>query len=351
MRAAIWDGPGEMHLGEVPDAACPQDGCLLRVTACGICGTDVRTFYNGDRRIEPGAVLGHEICGEVIEVGPRAGGDLTAVPGDQVHVISTLYCGQCSLCRGGNEHLCQRGGLMGFDYQGAYAELVSVPQVALKNVFVIPSGLDAVHATFADPLSDAICGHKDLGIGLEQHVVVIGAGPVGTAHAALALAQGADVVHLLETSPQRLDLARGVLGDAEVRYLDTSEIDAVAAIREATGDGADRVIVACSNARAQEQAMEMAAPRGRVLFFGGLPKGTTTIDFPSNVLHYREVAVIGSYASRHRDQVQALEMLRRNTHNIRGVVSDVVSLDDTPGAFGRIRSGEAMKVVVVPNGS
>jgi L-iditol 2-dehydrogenase len=166
---------------------------------------------------------------------------------------------------------------------------------------------------------------------------------------ALALAQGADVVFLLETSAQRLDLARRVLGDANVGYVDTSGIDPVAYVREQTGDGADRVIVACSNVQAQEQAMEMAAPRGRVLYFGGLPKGTTTIAFPSNVLHYREVAVHGSYASRHRDQVQALEMLRRNTHNIRGVVSDVVSLDETPGAFQRIRSGAALKVVVEPN--
>lgn len=348
MRAAIWDGPGAMHLGEVPDAVCPPDGCLLRVVACGICGTDVRTFFNGDRRVEPGSVLGHEICGEVLEVGSAVNGALDAKAGDLVHVISTLYCGHCSLCRGGHEHLCQNGGLMGFDYQGAYAELVAIPEVALKNVFVIPDGLDPVHATFADPLSDAICGHKDLDIGLEDRVVVIGAGPVGTAHVALALAQGADVVYLLETSAGRLDLARGVLGDANVRYVDTSGVDPVEFVRGATGDGAERVIVACSNVQAQEQAMEMAAPRGRVLYFGGLPKGTTTIAFPSNVLHYREVAVLGSYASRYRDQVQALEMLRRNTHNIRSVVSDVVSLDETPGAFGRIRSGEALKVVVTP---
>ena len=128
------------------------------------------------------------------------------------------------------------------------------------------------------------------------------------------------------------------------------DADGIRAVRDATdGFGADVVIVACSNDVAQEQAMEMAAPRGRVLYFGGLPKGTTTIAFPSNVLHYREVAVHGSYASRHRDQVRALEMLRLNTHNIRAVVSDVVSLDETPAAFQRIRSGEALKVVVEPN--
>ena len=336
-----------MSLGEVPDAVCPDDGALLRVTACGICGTDVRAFYNGDRRIEPGAVLGHEICGEVVEVGPEADG-LDAKPGDRVHVISTLYCGHCSLCRSGNEHLCQNGGLMGFDFPGAYAELAAIPAIALKNVFRLPNGLDDIHATFADPLSDALCGQKDLAIELDDRVVVIGAGPIGTAHAALALSQGAGSVYLLEAAPQRLELARAVLGEDGVVYGDVRERDPVAFVHAETGDGAERVIVACSNARAQEQALEMAAPRGRVLFFGGLPKGTTTIDFPSNVLHYREVAVLGSYASRYRDQVLALDMLARNTGNVRGVISDVIGLDETPAAFPRIRGGEALKVVVTP---
>jgi L-iditol 2-dehydrogenase len=336
-----------MHLDEVPDAVCPPDGALLRVTACGICGTDVRAFYNGDRRIEPGAVLGHEICGEVMEIGAEAE-DVDFTLGDLVHVISTLYCGHCRLCRNGNEHLCQDGALMGFDFQGAYAELVAVPQIALKNVFKIPDGLDDVHATFADPLSDAICGQKDLEIELDDRVVVIGAGPVGTAHCALALAQGAGSVYLLETEARRLELAEHVLGGNGVVFADVSGRDPVEYIRGETGDGAERVIVACSNARAQEQAMEMAAPRGRVLFFGGLPKGTTTIDFPSNVLHYREVAVLGSYASRYRDQVLALDMLLRNTHNVRGVISDVVSLEETPDAFPRLRSGDALKLVVRP---
>jgi L-iditol 2-dehydrogenase len=352
VRAAIWDGPGEMSLGSVPDAVCPEDGALVRVTACGICGTDVRTFYNGDRRISPPWVLGHEISGELAEIGPRAADEVAALGielGDLVHCISTLWCGRCRLCRSGNEHLCGNGGLMGFDYQGAYAELVAIPQVALKNLFRIPDGLSDVHATFADPLSDAICGHKDIAVGLDDTVAVIGAGPVGTAHAAIARLEGAGRVMLIETAAQRLDLARTILGDDRMTYVDTSDADGIAAVREATDDiGADVVIVACSNDKAQEQAMDMAAPRGRVLFFGGLPKGTTHINFPSNVLHYREVQVHGSYASRHRDQVHALDMLAADIGGLRGVVSDVVDLDSAPAAFGRIRAGEVLKVVVTP---
>jgi L-iditol 2-dehydrogenase len=132
-------------------------------------------------------------------------------------------------------------------------------------------------------------------------------------------------------------------------YVDVSDSDGVTAVRAATDQiGADVVIVACSNRQAQEQAMEMAAPRGRVLFFGGLPKGTTHIDFPSNVLHYQEVQVHGSYASRHRDQLHALDMLATDVGGLQRVVSDVVDLDGAPDAFTRIRSGEVLKIVVRP---
>jgi L-iditol 2-dehydrogenase len=352
VRAAIWDGPGAMSVGTVPDAVCPEDGVLLRVTACGICGTDVRTFYNGDRRITPPWVLGHEISGELSEIGPRAAEELAEMglaAGEHVHCISTLWCGRCRLCRSGNEHLCEHAGLMGFDYQGAYAELVAIPQVALKNLFRIPAGLSDAHATFTDPLSDAICGHKDIAVGLDDTVAVVGAGPVGTAHAAIARLEGAGQVLLLETAAPRLDLARAILGDERMRYIDTSDTEGIAAVRGVTDDiGADVVIVACSSDVAQEEAMEMAAPRGRVLFFGGLPKGTTHIRFPSNVLHYREVQVHGSYASRHRDQVHALDMLADDIGGLRSVVSDVVDLDSAPAAFARIRAGEVLKVVVQP---
>jgi L-iditol 2-dehydrogenase len=352
MRAAIWQGPGEMTIGEVADATCPADGVLLRVTACGICGTDVRTFFNGDRRITAPWVLGHEISGELVEIGSAAVeevGQSGLELGDRVHCISTLWCGRCRLCRAGNEHLCVNGELMGFDYQGAYTETVAIPQIALKNLFKIPDGLSDVHATFADPLSDALCGHKDIAVSLDDSVAVIGAGPVGTAHALIARLEGAGRVVMLETAAQRLDLARDILGDERMQYVDTSSADGIQAVREATdGIGADVVIVACSSDIAQEQAMEMAAPRGRVLFFGGLPKGTTHMRFPSNILHYQEVQVHGSYASRHRDQVHALDMLAGDLGGIRNVVSDVVDLDAAPEAFARIRAGEVLKVVVQP---
>jgi len=269
--------------------------------------------------------------------------------GDHLHCISTLWCGRCRMCRSGNEHLCVRHELMGFDYQGAYAELVAIPEIALKNLFAVPEELSDEEATFADPLSDAICGHKDIAVGLDDTVAVIGAGPVGTAHAAISRLEGAGEVLLLEAAADRLELARDILGDERMSYVDVSHADGTAAVKQRTAEiGADGVIVACSSSRAQEQAMEMTAPRGRVLFFGGLPKGTTHINFPSNVLHYQEVQVHGSYASRHRDQVHALDMLAAGVGGLRHVISDVVDLDGAVDAFARIRAGQALKIVVKP---
>ena len=203
MRAAIWNGPGEMELGEVPDATCPADGALLRVA--GVRDLRHRRPHVLQRRPAHRAgawVLGHEICGEVLEIGARGG----RRPARRHRATSCTAsrrstAGICRLCRTGNEHLCLRGELMGFDYQGAYAELVAIPQIALKNLFRIPDGLAAAHATFADPLSDAICGHKDIEVGLDHR----GRrdrrrARSGTAHVALARAQGAGTVLLLETA-------------------------------------------------------------------------------------------------------------------------------------------------------
>src|SRR6201995_1947666 len=239
VRAAIWNGPGSMEVGSAQDAVCPEDGVLLHVLACGICGTDVRSFYNGDRRIEPPWVLGHEISGEVLEIGPRAEAEVAALGiavGDPVHCISTLWCGRCRMCRNGAENLCLNGELMGFDHPGAYAERVAIPSIALKNLFRIPDGLSPAHATFADPLSDVICGHKDIDIGLDAGVVVIGAGPVGAAHAALARLQGAGQVLLCERSANRLELARAILGDDRMDYVDTESVDMTAEVMRATED-------------------------------------------------------------------------------------------------------------------
>ena len=346
VRAAIWDGPGRRcRSARCPTPACPEDGVLLRVTACGICGTDVRSFYNGDRRIEPPWVLGHEISrrGDRDRAARRARGRRERHRGRRRACTASRRCGAAAAAcaAAATSTSACNGELMGFDYQGAYAELRGdPPDRAARTCSASPTGLSAAHATFADPLSDAICGHKDIAIGLDDAVAVIGAGPVGTAHAALARLQGAGQVLLLETAAQ--PARRWPHGDPRRRphgvrrHVERRRRHRRGARARPTEFGADVVIVACSSDIAQEQAMEMAAPRGRVLFFGGLPKGTTHMRFPSNILHYQEVQVHGSYASRHRDQVRGARHAgrRRGRHPL-GRLARSSALDEAPGRVRR----------------
>lgn len=349
MLAAVWMGPGQLAIEQAPDPECSSGGVVIRVDACGVSGGDVRLFFEGGDGVVPPWTFGHEITGELVEVSPQAvAAGFALQPGTSVAAISTLTCGRCIHCRQGLEHVCQHGVRVGRQLKGGFAELVALPEMALRNIFAIPSGLDPVAATFADPLSDVICGHKDLDIGFAQTVVVIGGGPVGTAHAALARAQGASV-RLHEALETRLRLCREVLGDEQITYVPVASEDPVESVLAATGGlGADRVIVATAAVSAQEQGVAMAAPRGRVLFFSDLPPGVEHIRFPVNHQYAREIAVLGSYGSRYADQIGALEMLARNTGNVRAVVSDVVGLAELPEACRRIRAGEVLKVVVRP---
>ena len=288
MRAAIWNGPGsDGRSAPSPTRCAPRTACCCACSRAASAAPTCASFFNGDRRIEAPWVLGHEISGEVIEIGPRRRDDRASgiAVGDAVHCISTLWCGRCRLCRGGNEHLCLQRRADGLRLSRAPTPSAwRSPRSRCKNLFRIPDGLSPAHATFADPLSDAICGHKDIGDRPRQtrrrdrrrpgRHRALRAGPRCRAPARCCCSRRA-------AQPAR----RSRDGDRSATTAwptsTPSGDDGIAAVRTATDDfGADVVIVACSSDMAQEQAMEMAAPRGRVLFFGGLPKGTTHMRVP-----------------------------------------------------------------------
>ncbi len=195
-------------------------GALLRVEACGICGTDARTFFNGDPKAPSPWQLGHEPVGVLEQVGPKADLPPGVAEGDRVFLGSILTCGECRWCAEGFQNLCEHHLLYGYDpYPGAYAELAAVPPIATKNLIPLPPELPSDLATVADPFACALNGIEQLDVRLGDTVVIIGTGPIGCWQAVMARDRGASRVYLTDVSGDRLKVALDAVGRCRRRLM------------------------------------------------------------------------------------------------------------------------------------
>jgi len=345
MKAALYEGVEKLSLKDVPDPKCPPGGLLLRVHACAICGTDVKTFHHGHTLIRPPRIIGHEVSGEIVEVGQNV---QTFRTGQRVAVAPAVPCGQCHFCKKGYPSMCDNLAPIGYHFDGGFAQLMSVPPVAVRTGCVnqIPEGVSFEEAAIAEPLACAINGQELSRIEAADTVLVIGAGPLGCMHAKLARLNGAARVIVADISAERLELAS--VAGADI-YINSSTENLEETVRSATnGIGAERVIVACASGAAQEEALSVVAKRGSVNFFGGLPKGKSIINFDSNLLHYRESFVTGTHGSSPDHNRKALELIGSGKLVVRDLISKVIPLEDIIEGIKMAESGKYLKVIVKP---
>jgi L-iditol 2-dehydrogenase len=350
MKAAFMTG---VDTAEVRDSADPElepGGAILRVEACGICGTDARTFFNGDPRAPAPWVLGHEPVGILEQVGPAAVLPPGMKEGDRVFLGSILTCGECQWCGDGFQNLCDHHLLYGYEpFPGAYAEYAAVPPIATKNLIALPPDLPSDLATVADPFACALNGIEQLGVGLGDTVVIIGAGPIGCWQAVMARDRGAGRVLLTDVNGQRLELALRVVGAFVDDAWAAGEDNGVAeALSRTGGTGADRVSVAAPSKQAQQAALEIAAKRARVVYFAGLPKHDPVSALDINQLHYKELAVLGAYGATRRQYRLTMDYLNRRRDELGAVVTHRFPLAQIADAFDTIRSGAGLKMVILP---
>jgi L-iditol 2-dehydrogenase len=342
--------PNEVEVREAEEPKLDPAGALLRVAACGICGTDARTFFNGDPRAPAPWVLGHEPVGVLEEVGPEADLPPGVSMGDRVFLGSILTCGECRWCMDGFQNLCEHHLLYGFDpFPGAYAEVAAVPPIATKNLIPLPSDLASDLATVADPFACALNGVEMLDVRIGDTVVIVGGGPIGCWQSLMARDRGAAKVYLIEASPARLELALSVAGHALDDGWVAGEDNGVGEVLSRTGGtGADRVSVAAPSKQAQQAALEMAAKRARVVYFAGLPKHDPVSPLDMNELHYKELAILGAYGATHRQYRITMGYLERRQDELGRMVTHRFPLEEIAQGFETIRSGTGLKVVVVP---
>jgi L-iditol 2-dehydrogenase len=352
VRAAVMTGVGAVAVEERPEPGLDSngDGAVLRVESCGICGTDARTFFNGDPRAEPPWVLGHEAVGTLAEVGGGARLPAGVERGDRVFLGSILTCGECRPCLEGRQNLCVQHGLYGYSpFPGAYAEYAPVPAIALKNLYPLPPELPSDLATTADPFACALNGIEIADIRIGDTLVILGAGPIGCVQALMGRSAGAGRILLGDVSEGRRALAAEVVGDVVDEIFDPGADNGAAFVEEATGGaGAERVIVAAPAQPAQQAALRMAGPGGRVVYFAGLPKHSPTVDFDANEMHYKELAVLGAYGATPRQYRITLRWLERHAARAERIVTHVLPLDRIGEGFAAIKSGAGLKVVIRP---
>lgn len=350
MRVARLYAPGDLRVEDLPVPQAGPGDLVIRVRTCSTCGTDAKIFRFGHHHISLPRVLGHEVAGEITEVGPAVEGqdvDRWSI-GDRVQVIAAIPCGVCYSCWRGQHTVCEDLESIGYQYDGGFAEFMRVPAKVLSvdGVNRVPDHVPFEQASLTEPLACVLNGQELARVGEGDVVVVLGAGPIGCLHVRLARARGAKTVVIVDINQGRLDLAARAEPDATI---DGSKDDPVDAVRKMTeGRGADVVITATGVGQAQEQALEMTAPRGRISLFGGLPKDDSTIRFDSNLVHYRELSVFGAYGSAPRHNREALSLIADGGVRVDDLITHRLPLADVHRAIETVISGDGLKVVIEP---
>jgi len=343
LKALVYHEIQDFRIEEVEKPACPPKGLLLKVKSCGLCGTDVRTYFGGHKSVTPPWIIGHEIAGIVEEVGNQTKG---FHKGDHLAVAPVVYCGKCPFCLEGKYYLCQNIKEIAQHWPGGFAEFIAIPQEALKlgNVNVIPEDLSFEEAAISEPPSSCLNAQDRAQVGIGDSVVIIGAGPVGCFHTQIARLRGALKVILMDVLSHRLKLAERFTPDVVINSSQQGYLDEV--IQETEEHGADVVIVACSSIKAQQDSLKIARNGGRVIFFGGLPPGKSSSSLDVNLLHYKNLQVLGAYGFSPEHHRLSLELMSKGKIDAKKYITHVVSLKNIIEGIKAVKEGKALKVVV-----
>ena len=344
MKAAMLVAPKTYEVRDLPDPQTPGDGVLVRVEACGVCGSDLRRWKECPPVGAQIVISGHEISGEVISVGKDC---KQYRVGDRLAVAPDVHCGQCYFCKRGMFNLCDNLTFIGQTpgRPGGFAELLPLNADILINGFVspLPQGMDFLSASLAEPCQSVLMCHDKANTNLDDTVVVMGAGPIGCIHTVVAKARGAKVV-LSETSPLRREMAQRFTPDAIVDPLNEDLVSRVKQMTE--GRGADIVICANPVVETQSQAVRLVRKGGRVVLFGGLPKANPMTTLDANLIHYGEITVVGAFSYTPSYQAKALKLIASGVIPADKLITQTYPLAQVGEAFQTAAGGEALKVVV-----
>jgi L-iditol 2-dehydrogenase len=343
LKALVYTKPYSFEYSDFPDPVVGDDDVLIRVKACGICGSDLHGFTGKTGRRIPPLIMGHEAAGIIEGFGKNVNG---FEKGDRVCFDSTVYCNKCEACRAGLINRCDTRQVLGvsvpaFKRHGAFAEYVAVPSWIVSK---IPDELSFVNAALLEPASIGTHAANRAPISNDDTVVVIGAGTIGLFILQGARLRGAAKVIAVDINEFRLDLADKLGADKLINSLESDLSEAI--LQETEGKGANVTLEAVGYAKTIADAVTITRMGGHIVAVGNLEKKA---EFDLQQLVAKEHTFIGSYASSGEFR-ECIELVASGKINVEPLISDVLPLEEGPGAFDRLLKAEEnlLKIVLEP---
>lgn len=333
-------GPGAEYL-EVAIPQCGPDEVLVKVHATSICGTDLHIYeWNqwAAGRIKTPQIMGHELAGEVVEVGKNV---RSVKVGDRISAETHIPCGHCYQCRTGRMAICRNMKIFGVDRDGVFAEYAVVPEVdVITNDPAVPYEFASVQEPLGNAV-DTVLSEDVAG----KTVAVMGAGPVGLFGIAVARASGASAIYVTEVNEYRLDLARKL---GATKTFNPRATDVVAEIIEATdGNGVDVAIEMSGNAEALRQALKVTTPGGRVSILG-LYNGNVTLDFNNDVV-FKALRIYGvTGRTMFQTWYKSAGFIKRGLIDLKTIITHTFPLAEFEKGMQLMAEGNCGKIVLVP---
>ncbi len=340
MRVAMWYSNKDVRLEEMPVPDIGPGEVLVRVEACGLCGSDVMEWYRLDRAP---LVLGHEIGGQIV----KTGADVKRYKeGDRVTVAHHVPCNTCHYCLNGNHTVCETLRKTNF-YPGGLAEYIRVPEINVdRGIFLLPDDMSYEAATFIEPVACVLRGMRKTQIKPGNTVLVIGSGIAGLLYIQLARLLGAGMILATDISDYRLEAAKMAGANARIR----AEEDLPAFLREHNnGLLADIVIVSTGAVSAFNQALKSVERNGTVLFFA--PTGPD-ITFPlsiNDVFWRNDITLTTSYAASPADYQAALDLIHSGKIDTGQMITHLLPLVKAGYGFQLVaEASNSIKIIVHP---
>lgn len=341
-KKVVYYGPEDIRIEDYLTKPDVKDGeVLIKIEACAICGTDVKSFYKGNPKIQAPMTIGHELCGTIVKKGDRV---KDYALGDRVTMATTIGCGKCRYCQEGKTNLCINAEAIGFHYPGAMAPYIKIPVRAVKKHHLIKVGdLEAAIASLSEPLSCVINGLSRIPIEKITNALVIGLGPLGMFHALTLRQYGIKDIYCVEFPGKRMEMGKEMgFGMISPEMLEGS-------YKKITDEeGFDLVILTAPCNEIQARAPQFAIKGGYVSYFASLPRGNEMIQINSRLIHYNELVVYGTSDSTVEHVKKAVYLLKNNTGGFKKLITHVLPMDEFKNALTLIKEGNAVKVVLVP---